>query len=121
MIIGESAAEFYIPHFVERTLVGALPIGLGLALFFGLRMLAHKGLRRIGLVGFVWLDVAIGLFVVMLWSAGVGIILDEGGAEFNLLFVKRTLVGAMILGGALALFFGLRALARMRLRRVDQN
>jgi hypothetical protein len=67
----------------------------------------------------VWLNIAIGLFVVTLWSIGVGLVLDEGGAEFNLLLLKRTAVGAAIFGGVLGLFFGLRILVRMAFSRID--
>lgn len=67
----------------------------------------------------MWLNIAIGLFVVTLWSIGVGLVLDEGGAEFNLLLLKRTAVGAAIFGGVLGLFFGLRILVRMAFSRID--
>lgn len=67
----------------------------------------------------MWLNIAISLFVVTLWSIGVGLVLDEGGAEFNLLLLKRIAVGAAIFGGALGLFFGLRILVRMAFSRLD--
>ena len=57
LVIDESAAEYYIPNFVERTLAAALPIGCALGAFFGLRAFARMGLGRIGLVNrFLWLD-----------------------------------------------------------------
>ena len=117
---GQVGAEFSLARFVERTLLGAVSIGCHLGLFFGLRTLARQGLRRVGLFNrLLWLDIAIGLIVVILWSAGVGLVLDEGGAKFNLLFVKRNLVGAVIFGGTLGVFFGLRALVYMGLHRIS--
>ena len=121
LLIGESAAEFYIPNFIERTLAGAIPIGLALGLFFGLRALARLGLRRVGLFNrFLWLDILIGLFVVILWVAAVRLIIDESGADLSLVrFLKGTLIGAGMLGGALGIFLGLRALVYMGLQRIS--
>lgn len=63
------------------------------------------------------LNIGIGLFVVILWSIGVGLILDQEGTEFNLLLL--TAVGAAFFGGALGLFFGLRVLVRVAFTRID--
>ncbi len=86
-------------------------------MFFGLRTLARMGLRRIGLINrFLWLDVAIALFAAVLWAIGVVLVLDE---RFDLTnFVGRIGVSAAILGIALGLFYGLRGLARVGLRRI---
>ena len=119
LLIGESAAEFYIPNFIERTLAGSIPIGLALGLFFGLRTLARMALRRIGLFDrLLWLDITIGLFVVILWVATVQLILDESGVDI-VRFLKGILIAAGMLGGALGIFFGLRALVYMGLQRIS--
>lgn len=65
----------------------------------------------------MWLNIAVGLFVVTLWSIGVGLILDEERVEFNRLLL--TAVGVVIFGSALGLFFGLRILVRMAFTRID--
>lgn len=94
-------------------------IGILFALFFGLRALARMGLPIVGPFNkFPWLNVAIGVFVSLLWSAGVGLIIGESAAEFYIPnFAERTLAGALPIGSALVLFFGLRALARIMLLR----
>ena len=65
----------------------------------------------------MWLNIAIGLFVVTLWSIGVGLILDQERTEFD--FLLLTAVGSALFGGALGLFFGLRILVRMAFSRTD--
>ena len=110
LLLGVIGPYYDLP-FVEQTLVGALSIGFALALFFGLRALARIGFRRTGYIGFA-LDIAIGLFVVVLWISGIGLIFYEGGVDFNIPYVRRILVSAAMLGVTLALFHGLRALAR---------
>lgn len=114
---GDIGVDFKLAIFVERTLLGAVSVGGTLGLFFGLRTLARMGLRRIGLINrFLWLDVAIALFAAVLWAIGVVLVLDE---RFDLTnFVGRIGVSAAILGIALGLFYGLRGLARVGLRRI---
>ena len=102
---------YYDLPFVEQTLVGALSIGVALALFFGLRALVPMGFRGTGIKGFVF-DLTIALFVVVIWISGIGLIFYENGVDFNIRLVRRLLVGAAMLGITLGLFFGLRALAR---------
>ena len=65
----------------------------------------------------MWLNIAIGLFVVILWSIGVGLILDQEATEYNLLLL--TAVGAVSFGGAFGLFFGLQVMVRMAFTRID--
>ena len=65
----------------------------------------------------MWLNIAIGLFVVTFWSIGVGLILGQESTEFDFLFL--TAVGSALFGGALGLFFGLRLLVRMAFSRID--
>lgn len=68
---------------------------------------------------FVWLNLVIGLLTAILWAITAGYLFGESGTEFNRAFVvMRTLLGTASLGCALLLFFGLRALARMGLRKV---
>ena len=110
LLLGIIGPYYNLP-FVEQTLVGALSIGFALALFLGLRALVRMGFRRTGHIGFA-LDIVIGFFVVILWISGIGLILYEGGVDFNIRYVRRILVGAAMLGVSLALFHGLRALTR---------
>ena len=64
---------------------------------------------------FMWLNIAIGLFVATLWYIGVALIFVEEGMEF-----KSTLLigGAAFFGSALGLFYGLRLLVRMAFTRM---
>ena len=114
---GDIGVDFKLAIFIERTLLGAVSVGVALGLFFGLRTLARMGLRRMGLINrFLWLDITIALFVAVLWAIGVVLVLDE---RFDLTnFVGRIGVSAAILGIALGLFYGLRGLARVGLRRI---
>ena len=75
-------------------------------------VLIQKGKR------FVWLNVVVGLIVATLWTIGVGLVPSNGGAEFNLLLLRRTVGGAAFFGSALGLFYGLRLLVRMTFTRM---
>lgn len=66
--------------------------------------------------GPLWLDIIIGLFAAILCSAGATLLLGIIGPYYDLPFVEQTLTGALSVGVALALFFGLRSLARMGFR-----
>ena len=95
--------------FVEKTLVGALPIGIALALFFGLRSLARSRFLGTG-IKMIVSDIAIALFVAVLQSSELVFIVIGSDVDFIRL-VRQTIIRAVMLGIALGLFFGLRLLA----------
>ena len=121
VLFGESGTEFNRAFIVGRILLGIASLGGVLLLFFRLRVLARIVLRGIGFANrFAWLlDIATGLFVAIFWAVGVTWFINSG-TEFDITyFAVEVLRAAMSLGCALLLFFGLRALARMGLRKVD--
>ena len=67
--------------------------------------------------GTVWLNIIIGLFAAILCSAGATLLVGIIGPYYDLPFVEQTLIGALSIGFALVLFFGLRTLARKGFRR----
>lgn len=102
---------YYDLPFVEQTLVGTVPIGVALLLFFGLRGLARARCRGTGAKRFA-LDAAIVLFVAVLWTNGMRLVFYESGVDFNIRLLQRTIVGVTLLGVTLSLFYGFGALAR---------
>ena len=102
---------------------GAAFFGSALGLFYGLRLLVRMAFTRMGHMRkddrWLGLDISIGLFAAFLWSGGAALILGGNSAEYTLAsFVGQTLFGTATIGCLFALFFGLRALARMGLRQV---
>ena len=63
----------------------------------------------------MWLNMAVGLFVVTLWTIGVALIPDEEAMGFKPTFI---IGGAAFFGSALALFYGLRLLVRTAFTRM---
>ena len=103
---------------LRLTVGGAALFGSALGLFYGLRLLVRMAFTRMGHMRkddrWLGLDISIGLFAAILWSGGVALTLS---AELTLAdFVGLTLFGTATIGCLFALFFGLRALARMGLR-----
>ena len=116
--LSDYGAEFAVWKFVERTLIGTVAVGILFGLFFGLRALAYNKLPAFG-DRLTSLDVSIGIFTAALWGIGAGFLFGESGTEFNRAFiVARILLGTTSLGCAFLLFFGLRTLTRMGLRRI---
>lgn len=102
---------------------GAAFFGSALGLFYGLRLFVRMAFTRMGHMRkddrWLGLDISIGLFAAFLWSCGGALILGGNSAEYTLAsFVGVTLFGTVSIGILFALFFGLRALARMGLRLV---
>ena len=119
LIPDEEAMEFN-PTFL---IGGAAFFGSALGLFYGLRLLVRMALTRMGHMRkddrWLGLDISIGLFAAFLWSGGAALVLGGNSAEYTLAsFAGLTLFGTATMGCLFALFIGLRALARMGLRKV---
>lgn len=109
LLQGVIGPDYGIP-FVISVLSGASGIGTSLVLFFALRALARVGFRKTGLTGFA-LDLAIALVVSIIWTIDIISLFPKSGEHLHIRFMRQTLVAAVMLGTALGLFGGLRALA----------